>query len=340
MKVTLDDVAEKAGVSRATVDRVLNGRGNVKKSTAERVYRALFNVNYLTNLVPDAAQHVVYKLDFIFPSLKTGYFDAFVNEIENSALSFARLNTRVIAHMTDSLSAETLAAKILEIGKDTDGIAFVALDHPLVREAVDTVAQNGVGIVSIVSDLSRSKRLAYVGLDNRAAGRTAGTLMGRFLGHHESGTIALFPGRLSYRGHEEREVGFKSVIQERFARFNIFVMPTPHYNSKNSNLQTVRLFESTADLVGIYNTGGATEGIADAIRHADKQKDVVFIAHELTNFTRGYLFDNSIDVLINQDIRHEIFNAVELLVRHKRQEGNYLHGPEPRVEIYLSENVY
>lgn len=340
MKVTVDDVAEKAGVSRATVDRVLNGRGNVKKSTAERVHRAVFSVNYLTNLIPDSSERITYKFDFIFPKLKTGYFNAFLEEIENSTISFARLNTRVSAHLTDDLSAEALAAKLLEIGRDTDGIAFVALDHALVREAVDRLAYNGVGIVSIVSDLSRSKRLAYVGLDNRAAGRTAGTLMGRFLGGHKTGKIAVFPGRLNYRGHEEREAGFRSVIQEGFSRFEIIIMPATQYDNRNSYLQAAKLLKDAPDLLGIYNTGGATEGIADAVRSEDRQNSVVFIAHELTPLTRGYLFDNSIDVIINQDIRHEIFNAVELLLRHKRKETSSLHGPQPLIQICLSENIY
>ncbi|NJR20059.1 MAG: LacI family DNA-binding transcriptional regulator [Hyphomonadaceae bacterium] len=340
MKITLDDVAEKAGVSRATVDRVLNGRGNVKKSTAERVHRALFTVNYHTNFLPDVADRASSKFDFIFPVLPSNYFDAFLKEIENSALSFARLNTQVVGHMTDNLSAESLASKILEVGRDTDGVAFVALDHPIVREAVDQLAEKGVGTVSLVSDLSRSKRLAFVGLDNRAAGRTAGMLMGRYLSKHQSGKIALFPGRLSYRGHEEREAGFRSVIQENFDRFDVLILPTPQYSNENSSSQTRKLLLETPDLVGIYNTGGATQGIADVIRYEGKQEEVVFIAHELTNVTRGYLFDRAIDVLINQDIRTEIFNAVELLLRHKRKEALHVHGPQPRVEIYLSENVY
>ena len=340
MKVTLDDVAEKAGVSRATVDRVLNGRGNVKKSTAERVHRALFTLNYHTNFLPDSTDKILYKFDFIFPVLPSNYFDAFMDEIYSSSMSFARLNTHVVGHMTDNLSAEALAAKIVEVGQDTDGVAFVALDHPVVREAVDQLSYKGIGVVSLVSDLSRSKRLAYVGLDNRAAGRTAGMLMGRYLSNLKQGKIALFPGRLSYRGHEEREAGFRSVIQEQFEQFELLILPTPQYSNETSGSQTNKLLSELPDIVGIYNTGGATQGIADAIRHAKKQKEVVFIAHELTHVTRGYLFDRAIDVIINQDIRTEIFNAVELLARHKRKEALHVHGPQPRVEIYLSENVY
>ncbi len=340
MKVTLDDVAQKAGVSRATVDRVLNERGSVKKSTAERVYRAVFNTNYFIGPLAEPDGKIIYKFDFVFPILKTGYFDGFSKEIEKSRLAFARLNSRVHSHMVDGLEPEILAAKLLEVGADTDGIAFVALDHPIVREAVDTLSRDGVGVVSLVSDLSRSDRLAYVGLDNRAAGRTAALLMGRFLSDKEGGSIALFPGRPSYRGHEEREAGFKSMIRERFSRFTVIDMPGPQFDNDVSFEAAEKALEEQADLVSIYNTAGATDGIAKALKKHGREKDIVFIAHELSELTRSYLIDNTIDVIINQDIRHEVYSAVELLVRHKKQESIELSVRQPRVEIYLSENVY
>ncbi|MEO1201224.1 MAG: LacI family DNA-binding transcriptional regulator [Pseudomonadota bacterium] len=340
MKVTLDDVAQKAGVSRATVDRVLNERGNVKKSTAERVYRAVFNTNYFIGPVAEPDGKIIYKFDFVFPILKTGYFEGFSREIERSKLAFSRLNSRVESHMVEGLEPEVLAEKLLEVGADTDGIAFVALDHPIVREAVDTLSRKGVGVVSLVSDLSRSERLAYVGLDNRAAGRTAALLMGRFLGAEQRGTIALFPGRPSYRGHEEREAGFKSMIRERFSRFNVIDLPGPKYDNDVSFAQASEAIEKYDDLVAMYNTAGATDGIGRALRQSGRATEIVFIAHELSELTRGYLIDNTIDVIINQDIRHEVYSAVELLVRHKKQENIELSVRQPRVEIYLSENVY
>ena len=340
MKVTLDDVAQKAGVSRATVDRVLNERGNVKQSTAERVYRAVFNTNYFIGPLAERDGKIIYKFDFVFPILKTGYFDSFTKEIDNSRLAFARLNSRVQSHMVDELEPEILAEKLIEVGADTDGIAFVALDHPIVREAVDTLSRNGVGVVSLVSDLSRSSRLGYVGLDNRAAGRTAALLMGRFLGDKSSGSIALFPGRPSYRGHEEREAGFKSMIRERFSRFSVIDLPSPKFDNEVSFVQAEKALLEQPDLVSIYNTAGATDGIARALKKHERECDIVFIAHELSELTRSYLIDNTIDVIINQDIRHEIYSAVELLVRHKKSESIELSVRQPRVEIYLSENVY
>jgi LacI family transcriptional regulator len=304
------------------------------------VFRAVFNSNYFVGDMPGTSGSIVYKFDFIFPQVKTGYFENFVREIEYSDLAFSRLSVKVVAHMVEDLEPEALANKLLEIGKDTDGIAFVAIDHPIIRNAVDKLAQKGVGIVSLVSDISRSNRIAYVGLDNRAAGRTAALLMGRFLENRQSGTIALFPGRANYRSHEERESGFKSLMRERFNRFEIIDMPAPKYDSKASKTSTLALLNKHPELVSIYNTGGATDGIAKALIEAKKDKEVLFIAHELSDLTRTYLINDVIDVIINQDIRQEVFSAVELLVRFKRQERIELSVRQPRLEIYLCENVY
>ena len=52
-------------------------------------------------------------------------------------------------------------------------MAFMALEHPAVREAVNQLAERGVPTVTLISDIAHTSRAAYVGLDNRAAGRTA-----------------------------------------------------------------------------------------------------------------------------------------------------------------------
>ncbi|KAG1274906.1 hypothetical protein G6F64_015013 [Rhizopus arrhizus] len=83
----------------------------------------------------------------------------------------------------------------------------MALEHPVVREAVNTLAQQGVPTVTLISDLANSARTAYVGLDNRAAGRTAGYLIARFIGLRAA-HVALIAGSRHYRAHEERESGF------------------------------------------------------------------------------------------------------------------------------------
>ena len=87
------------------------------------------------------------------------------------------------------------------------------------REAVAQLAEQGVPTVTLISDLSNSRRVAYVGLDNRAAGRTAAYLIARFMGplaHSRKAHVAMIVGSLRYRAHEEREAGFLHLFEEQF----------------------------------------------------------------------------------------------------------------------------
>ena len=81
----------------------------------------------------------------------------------------------------DVFDGELLASTLDSIGDVHDGVAVAALDHPAVREAINALAARGVTVVTLVSDVPGSKRMHYAGIDNSSAGRTAASLMGRFL---------------------------------------------------------------------------------------------------------------------------------------------------------------
>ena len=95
------------------------------------------------------------------------------------------------------------------------GVATVALDHPMVRAAIDELANLGIPVVTLVSDAPRSRRLHYVGIDNPAAGRTAATLMGRFL-RGRRGTIGVIAGSLVLHDHAERQFGFLQILSSEY----------------------------------------------------------------------------------------------------------------------------
>ena len=75
----------------------------------------------------------------------------------------------------------------------------------------------GTPVLTLVSDIAHAPRIAYVGIDNRNAGRLAGHLLGRFV-PGSAGEVALFAGSLSYRGHEEREMGFRHILADEFPK--------------------------------------------------------------------------------------------------------------------------
>src|SRR4029079_12298775 len=125
----------------------------------------------------------------------------------------ADLNVRGRYHFVEGFNPNVLAERLRHYGRRADGIAFMALEHPQVREAVNTLADAGVHVLTLISDVSNSQRVSYVGMDNRAAGRTAAYLLARFVGNRK-GKIAMLAGSLSYRAHEQRELGFSRMLKE------------------------------------------------------------------------------------------------------------------------------
>ena len=93
----------------------------------------------------------------------------------------------------------------------------IALDHPRVRAAIDDLAARDVAVVTLVSDAPSSRRLHYVGIDNPAAGRTAATLMGRFLSGRK-GAVGVIAGSLALRDHAERQFGFHQILSSEYPR--------------------------------------------------------------------------------------------------------------------------
>ena len=203
MRSTLIDIAREAGVSSATVDRVLNNRSGVKERTREVVIETARRLGYLagSGLSFISAENRI-RLDFVLPAGTNTFIANLLSQLEKQAELHSDLDVHI--HSIEGFNPDTLARTLHELHGKTLGVGVIALDHPTVREAMRSLAASGVAIVTLASDILHVPRIGYIGIDNRAAGRLAGYLLGRFLGRGVKRKIALFAGSLSYRGHEER----------------------------------------------------------------------------------------------------------------------------------------
>ena len=197
----------------------------------------------------------------------------------------------------------------------------MALEHPAVREAVNALAERGVPTVTLISDIANTRSVAYVGLDNRAAGRTAGYLMARFIGAR-SAKVAMIAGSLSYRAHEEREMGFLHLFEELYPAIQVVGLREGHDDGAKNYRQTKMLLAQHPDLAGVYNIGGGADGIARALREAGREQEVVFIGHGLTPDTRGFLIDGVMDAVITQNPQDALMDCVTIF-------GNLRAGRDP-----------
>ena len=337
MRPTISLIAREAGMSTATVDRVLNDRDGVRGKTRDRVLAIANRLGYFIQGVDAASQDV--RVDFVLPAGTNSFMTALGQHLLEEAAT--RPDVRARLHLIEGFDANKLAQKLYELREQTQAVGLVGLDHPQVRDAIMALRDSGVHVSTLVSDIPISARLGYVGIDNRAAGRLAALLLGRFLPQHTEQKVAVFVGSLAYRGHEEREMGFRSLLSEEFPHLRI-----AHILEIGDDRD--RAFAVTQDLLrkepphAIYNIGAGNQGIARALKEARPGEArpaprIVFVGHDLTEATRRLLLDRTMDAVIDQNPRVEAREIVKLLVAAVKgaPEPSYL----PRLQVIFRENI-
>jgi LacI family transcriptional regulator len=332
MRTTVSQIAREAGVSPATVDRVLNDRDGVRGRTREIVLQVATRLGYFGPVAEVVHQRV--RMDFVMPAGTNSFLAALKRYLLEEALSRGDIAANV--HQIEGFDPDRLSAKLRDLRGRTDAVGVVALDHPQVREEINALAQSGVRIGTLVSDIPTVEKVGYVGVDNRAAGRLAGLLLGRFLKGQGTQRIAVFMGSLAYRGHEEREMGFRSILSEEFPEIRIAGLAEVSDDRDRAYHETLK-FLDTGGIDGIYNIGSGNQGIARALRERKAERRVVFIGHDLTDATRLMLLDRTMDAVIDQNPRVEAREIVRLLASSVKgsMEPEYL----PRLQVVFKENI-
>lgn len=332
MRTTVSEIAREAGVSPATVDRVLNEREGVRPRTREIVLQIARRLGYF-GPPEETASDTQVRLDFVLPAGS----NSFVRTLKKYLLEESRGRADVTAniHEIEGFDPDRLSAKLADLRGRTDAVGLIALDHPQVREAINDLTKSGVRVGTLVSDIRSVDKIGYVGVDNRAAGRLAGFLLGRFLprGPHN---IAVFIGSLAYRGHEEREMGFRSILSEEFPEMRIVGTTEVSDNRDLAYSETMRFLDQ-GNISGIYSIGSGNQGIAQALRETRGKRKIAFIGHDLTDATRLMLLDRTMDAVIDQNPRVEAREIIRLLASSVKgsTEPEFL----PRLQVVFRENI-
>ncbi|WP_409191536.1 LacI family DNA-binding transcriptional regulator [Bradyrhizobium sp. RDM4] len=337
--LTLKDIARQAGVSLATVDRVLHNRPGVRPDTVRRVQETIARNAFQPHVAAaELARGRARRFAFVMPSGP----NPFMQQIEDyfgemsAWLSARRLHVETVA--TDVFDPSVLAASLEALSGDYDGVAVVALDHPRVRAAINDLVDAGSKVVTLVSDVPSSRRHHYIGIDNIAAGRTAGALVGRLAGQR-CGKVAIVAGSQGLRDHAERIFGFNQVMASEFPALSVLPVLEGRDEDARSEQLLARLLGKHADIVGLYNVGAGTQGVANALGEAGRDKQVVFVGHDVTVLTRKLLLQGVMDAAISQNPGHEARAAVRVLLALARGEPILREQEKIRIDIVMRDNL-
>lgn len=308
-RATVVEIARRAGVGTATVDRVLNARQGVREETRQRVEQAKAAIE---KGIPAGPGNEPWRLKVLLPELagaSTEYLGQCFQEF--GALRHATIECVFTKKMEPALLARKLRACA---GHGLDAVAFQALEDPRVHNAVDFLHSLGIPTLGLLSGLANRHLIGTAGVDNRAAGRTAGFLMGRMA--QQTGSVAIVTGGQLYRIHEDREMGFRAALRSGFPNIGNAIVVNGQ-DDASEIYQVVRsALDRHPDLVGIYNVGGGSEGIARALREVEVADELVFIGHNLTERTQSYLLDGTMDIVLHLNMRDVAASATDAMIAH------------------------
>ena len=342
---TIPDLAQAAGVSVATIDRVLNRRLPVREVTIERVLDAAEAIGFhATGLIKQRLQEGVPQRTFGF--LLQGRGDIFYRQLGDDLAAATRnradIRGKAVLDFVDELSPAVLAQRIMALGERADALAVVSVDHPHVSLAIERLQARGVPTFAIISDLTTEARAAYIGQDSRKEGRTAGWMIARTA--RQPGKVGIIVGTHRYLCQETAEISFRSYFREYAPEFRLLEPLVNLEDAKIAHEATLDLLQQNADLVGLYVCGGGTDGVIAAAREewarSGARAPVAIICNERTDVTRAALIDGILTAVISTRTDQVADRTVAAMVEAS---GAPAAGRPGQVfvpfDLYVAENV-
>lgn len=210
MKITIHDVADRAGVSIKTVSRVMNNEPSVKKATLEKVMAAIHELNYQPNAAArNLASTRSYTIGYIYDNPNAYY----VIDMQKGLLDTCRRHGyELLIHPTNAKSAG-IVAEVLEFVQRSR-LAGLVLTPPFseMPEIAQALQDEGIDFVRIISGSTPSPKLTNCVLidDFTAAFKITNHLLE--LGHTQIGFLC---GDDEHSSSGERLAGFKAAMTKR-----------------------------------------------------------------------------------------------------------------------------
>lgn len=333
---TIQDLAATAGVSVSTIDRILNGRSEVRPATAERVLAAAEEIGFYA--LPALRQRLQARrpgarIGVLLQQSHRTFYRMIAEALRQAATETAEPVELIVEHM-DDLAPEAVSERLLRLGAEVDAIAIVSAEHPRVASAIDQLAARGVPTYGLISELTATAATGYVGLDNWRVGRTAAWAATSLC--RKPGRVGILVGNHRYRCQELNESGFRSYLREHAPHFTLLEPVQTFEDKAIARDVTEQLLRREPDLVALYVAGGGMPGAIEALRASGRTGSLVTLGNDLTEHTRlglidhvlAMVFAHPVQRLATETIAHVQRELASGAVPSKRLLAFDIYGPE------------
>lgn len=312
---TLKEIADLAGVSRGTVDRVLNHRGSVHPKTAEKVMNIAQALNYQPNRAGTAlaAQKKKYKIGVIVFGRSNPFFDDVMRGVRAKADELQSYGITTLTRRVDVDIASQLDAIDELAAEGIHGLVIAPYNDPAICAHINALSDAGIPVVTVNTDIAGSRRLAYVGSDYYQGGCIAAGLFALSAAAQPL-SLGIVTGSDGVLCHTERIRGLQTTLARSYPHIQIADIVINHDDEIESYTVTKQLLEEHPQINALFFTAGGIYGGCKAVL-ALKQKPRIITFDEVPT-TLSLLREGTILSTISQQPYRQGYRSLDILFEH------------------------
>ena len=345
-RIRIKDIAEQAGVSVGTVDRVLHGRKNISKDSLAKVQHVLEQLNYVPNHYASAlASNKTYDIVAILPMHEV---DSYWARVENGLFegvkrySDFRINFRIFRY--DPFSNDSFEAqfRLLLEAQPFAVIIGPIFSYPIMKRHIDQLVQHRIPYALIDSNWPEFQPVTFYGQDSHRSGEFAARII--LMAAASAPQVALFrligEGRVASRQQLNREVGFRNYMQEHSPQTEILPLNLYVYDRQGVREALRNFFALHPALAHGLSFNSSIHFIARFLQEEMPDRPhVTLLGYDAVDANVRCIRDGSVDFLIAQHPRKQGLNCMRSMVN-----ACVLHMPQKQIhymaiELLTRENI-
>lgn len=335
MGVTMKKIAEIAGVSRATVDRVLNNRPNVKPEVRKRIMEIADMLGYEPNLAGKALvrQNKPYNIGVILPIVENDRFYERIHEgMKAAQKEFRDMGISVIYEYSHEYSVEDQLESIGKlVEQDISALALVPINDDRIKDKLNSL-NDSIVTVSYVSDIESIDKLCFVGINAEKSGRMSGDLLSKVLG--KDSNIIIITTSHGVLAQKLRIKGAIDAIMESHMNQKVIGI-YENYDRDDVTYECLKkALEEHEQIDGIYSaTGLGSAGLGKALAEIDPDNNIKVVASDLTPKTMELIQKRVVDFTITQHPSDIGYKTIRTIARYLLM-GKQISQPNKMMEIH------